>query len=504
MGLKKVALKTQVMGCFHSRHIHINISEPHHQLEGQQLESENGCPETETVPPFREFSYEQLRIATGGFSPENIVSDHGEKAPNIVYKGRLANDYWVAVKWFPKTAWPDARQFADEASGVGRVRHERLVNLIGCCCEGDERLLVAEYMPNDTLAKHLFHWENQPMKWAMRLRVALYIAQALEHCANQDRRLYHDLNAYRVLFDQEGNPRLSCFGLMKNSRDGKSYSTNLVFTPPEYLRTGRVTAESVTYSFGTVLLDLLSGKHIPPSHALDLIRSKNMLLLMDSYLEGQYSNDDGIELVRLASRCLQFEPRERPSARNLVVSLTALQKQTEVPSYVLMGIQRMEATQPQNQPVSAMFEACSRNDLTAIHDIMLKTGYKDDEGTENELSFQVWTKQMQDILSAKKRGDSAFREKDFRTAIDCYTQFIDLGSTVSLTVLARRSLAFLLTDQPDAALGDAMQALTVSPHWPTAFYLQAAALTKLGHEGDAEDMLREGQAIETQGPSTSL
>lgn len=99
---------------------------------------------------------------------------------------------------------------------------------------------------------------------------------------------------------QEGNPRLSCFGLMKNSRDGRSYSTNLAFTPPEYLRTGdiafslilyylglkdlfvnfvpsgfsnlagRITAESVVYSFGTLLLDLLSGKHIPPSHVHSL------------------------------------------------------------------------------------------------------------------------------------------------------------------------------------------------------------------------------------------
>jgi hypothetical protein len=65
---------------------------------------------------------------------------------------------------------------------------------------------------------------------------------------------------------QDGDPRLSCFGLMKNSRDGKSYSTNLAYTPPEYLRTGRVTPESVIYSYGTVLLDLLSGKRIPPSH----------------------------------------------------------------------------------------------------------------------------------------------------------------------------------------------------------------------------------------------
>lgn len=104
------------------------------------------------------------------------------------------------------------------------------------------------------------------MKWAMRLRVVLHLAQALEYCTNKGRALYHDLNAYRILFDevtlapflkrgfsgqiiyrftlyifitmQDGNPRLSTFGLMKNSRDGKSYSTNLAFTPPEYLRTG--------------------------------------------------------------------------------------------------------------------------------------------------------------------------------------------------------------------------------------------------------------------------
>ncbi|XP_021728504.1 probable serine/threonine-protein kinase At5g41260 [Chenopodium quinoa] len=114
------------------------------------------------------------------------------------------------------------------------------------------------------------------------------------------------------------------------SRDGKSYSTNLAFTPPEYMRTGRISSESVIYSFGTLLLDLLSGKHIPPSHALDLIRGKNFSMLIDSNLEGHFSNDDGTELVRLASHCLQYEARERPNARSLVIALTPLQKETEM------------------------------------------------------------------------------------------------------------------------------------------------------------------------------
>ncbi|KAK6943573.1 Serine-threonine/tyrosine-protein kinase, catalytic domain [Dillenia turbinata] len=398
----------------------------HSQLKPSILESsdlENAEKnEKNSLPSFTEFSLEELKAATSGFASENIVSEHGEKAPNVVYKGTLNTDRLIAIKRFNKSAWPDSRQFLEEARAVGNLRNDRLANLIGCCCEGNERLLVAEFMPNETLAKHLFHWETQPMKWGMRLRVALYLAQALEYCSSKGRALYHDLNAYRVLFDQDGDPRLSCFGLMKNSRDGKSYSTNLAFTPPEYLRTGRVTPESVVYSFGTLLLDLLSGKHIPPSHALDLIRGKNFLMLMDSCLEGHFSNDDGTELVRLASRCLQYEARERPNVKSLVTALVSLQKEIEVPSYVLMGIPQGTSSSAQSLSLTPVGEACLRVDLTAIHEILNKIGYKDDEGITNELSFEMWTNQVQEILNSKKHGDTAFRAKDFAAAIDCYTQ----------------------------------------------------------------------------------
>ncbi|PIA54516.1 hypothetical protein AQUCO_00900813v1 [Aquilegia coerulea] len=453
-------------------------------LESSDLE--NGVKnDKDCIPGFSEYSLEQLKVATSGFSVDNIVSEHGEKAPNVVYRGKLDNDRFIAVKRFNKSAWPDSRQFLEEAKLVGQLRNDRLANLIGCCCDGNERLLVAEFMPNETLAKHLFHWDAQPMKWAMRLRVALYLAQALDYCSSKGRALYHDLNAYRVLFDQDGNPRLSCFGLMKNSRDGKSYSTNLAFTPPEYMRTGRVTPESVVYSFGTLLLDLLSGKHIPPSHALDLIRGKNFLMVMDSCLEGHFSNDDGIELVRLASRCLQYEARERPNPKSLVTALTSLQKETE--SLIL----------------TPLGDACSRMDLTAIHEILEKVGYKDDEGIANELSFQMWTNQMQETLNSKKHGDTAFRAKDFSTAIDCYTQFIEGGTMVSPTVFARRCLSYLMNEMPQEALGDAMQAQVISPEWPTAFYLQAAALFSLGMDTDAQETLKDGTNLEAKKNSRS-
>ncbi|CAH2069468.1 unnamed protein product [Thlaspi arvense] len=425
---------------------------------------ENG---TDDLPSFTEFSFDQLRAATSGFSTDSIVSEHGVKAPNVVYKGRLEDDRWIAVKRFNRSAWPDTRQFLEEAKAVGQLRNERLANLIGFCCEGDERLLVAEFMPFETLSKHLFHWDSQPMKWAMRVRVALYLAQALEYCSSKGRALYHDLNAYRILFDQDGNPRLSCFGLMKNSRDGKSYSTNLAFTPPEYLRTGRVIPESVVYSFGTLLLDLLSGKHIPPSHALDLIRGKNFLMLMDSALDGHFSNDDGTDLVRLASRCLQYEARERPNVKSLVSSLAPLQKETDVPSYVLMGIPHGAASPKETTLLTPLGDA-------------------------------LWTDQIQETLNSKKKGDAAFKGKDFVTTIECYTQFIEDGTMVSPTVFARRCLCYLMSNMPQEALGDAMQAQVVSPEWPTAFYLQAAALFSLGMDKDACETLKDGTSLEVK------
>ncbi|KAI8545137.1 hypothetical protein RHMOL_Rhmol07G0019400 [Rhododendron molle] len=405
---------------------------------------------------FREFTLEQLKNATCGFAVENIVSENGDKAPNVVYKGKLENQQRIAVKRFNRTAWPNAKQFVEEARLVSQLHSHRLVKLIGCCWEDDERLLVAEYMPNNTLAKHLFHWETHPLKWAMRLRVVLRVAQALEYLTSKGRALYHDLNPYRVLFDEDGNPTLSCFGLMKSSGNGNTYSTNLAFAPPEFLKTGKVTPEGLIYSFGTLLLDVLSGKHIPPSHALDLIRDRNFDMLTDSFLEGQFADDARTELVRLASRCLQYEPQERPNAKSLVAALIPLHKENEVPSHVLMGIALSSSFSPQ----TPLGEACSRMDLTAIHEILEEMGYKDDEGIANE--------------------------------------FIDAGTMVSPTLFARRSLSHLMCDSPQEALKDAMQAQVISPVWHIASYLQAAALFALKMETEALVALKEASVLEAQ------
>ncbi|RVW50018.1 putative serine/threonine-protein kinase BSK3 [Vitis vinifera] len=150
-----------LMGCFQSKTAHLHSpDDPSSTPEPTaKPDSANGdqSDQEHQVPAFKEYGLSELRKATNGFSSDHIVSESGEKAPNVVYRGKLDSNRLVAVKRFSKLSWPDAQQFVAEAAGVGKVRHKRLVNLIGCCAEGDERLLVAEYMPNDTLSKHLFH-----------------------------------------------------------------------------------------------------------------------------------------------------------------------------------------------------------------------------------------------------------------------------------------------------------------------------------------------------------
>lgn len=174
--------------------------------------------------------------------------------------------------------------------------------------------------------------------------------------------------------------------------------------------------------------------------------------------------------------------------------------------------------------LSPLGKACAKMDLATFHDILLKTGYRDEEGAENELSFQEWTQQVQEMLNTKKFGDIAFRDKDFKNSIEYYSkvrekkqqihnsrcptrisnfciygfQLVGMMPVPSATVFARRAFSYLMTDQQELALRDAMQAQVCIPEWPTAFYLQALALSKLGMETDAQDMLNDGAAYDAK------
>ncbi|KAM2033460.1 hypothetical protein ACFX1T_015345 [Malus domestica] len=165
----------------------------------------------------------------------------------------------------------------------------------------------------------------------------------------------------------------------------------------------------------------------------------------------------------------------------------------QVPSFVLMGIPHGTFW----SSLSQLGDACSRRDLTAIHEIRENIGYKDD-GMTNERSFKCGLTKCRNHKIQRKGGDSAFKHQDIRTKIECYSQFIGVGTMVSPTIFDRRSLSYLMSDKPQEAIKDAMQAQVVSPVWHIACYLQAVALSALGMDSEAEAALKEGTMLESK------
>ncbi|KAF8093441.1 hypothetical protein N665_0383s0069 [Sinapis alba] len=459
------------MGCCHSSSSGDVPQQRSHQNQG------------DGDPSLTNFSFSDLVMATENFSLKNIVSESGGESSNIVYKGRLQNRRLIALKKFNNTAWPDPKTFVEEAHRVGGLKHKSLVSLIGYCCDGDERLLVAEFMPNDTLANHLFHRKNEIMEWEMRLKVAYSIAEALDYCSSAGFASYNNLSAYSILFDENGDSCLSCFGLMKEINNNQK-------------TTGSVNPESVMFRFGTILVDLLSGKPIPPSHARKMIHGKNAVELIDPNLKGKFSADEATIVFKLALKCLQYdEDIESLNTKDIVRTLETLQTKTDAPSYEMLEMANHRELSWNK--LSALGKACLRMDLTAIHKFLVIAEYEDDKEVV-EFSFEEWMEEVKEIQEIRKHGDQAFLEQDFETAIKCYSQFIDSRRTVYPSVYARRSLCYLFCDQADRALYDGMIAQEVFPDWPTAFYLQSVALSKLNMITDSADTLKEATLLEAK------
>ncbi|XP_019086651.1 PREDICTED: probable inactive receptor-like kinase SSP [Camelina sativa] len=450
------------MGCCYS--LPSTVDPIQDQTTDASSEPRNGRRED---PPLTKFSFYDLKMATRYFSPENIVTEHGF---DIVFKGRLQNGSVIAIKIFNSMVWPDPNLFVEEAQRVGRLRHKRIVNLIGYCCDGDKRLLVADFMPNDTLAKRLFQRKHQTMDWPTRLRVAYGVAEALCYCNTAGFASYNNLSAYKVLFDE-------------------------VYI--RQINSGSVNPHNMTYKFGTILVNLLSGKQIPPSHAPEMIHRKTLVQLMDPYLKGRFSMDEATAVLNLAIQCLQHEDQESPNTREIVEELETLLARAEAPSHEVIETTTQQEEVSSSNRTSPLGEACSRMDLASIHKIMVSTAYDDDKDFI-ELSFEEWIQEVKELQDVRKQGDQAFVEQDFKPAIDCYSQFIEARSMVYPSVYARRSLCYIFCNEPDKALLDGMAAQSVYPDWPTAFYLQSVALAKLNMNIDSTNTLKEAAILEAK------
>ncbi|XVE67655.1 hypothetical protein DITRI_Ditri09bG0005400 [Diplodiscus trichospermus] len=290
------------------------------------------------------FTYLQLKNATKDFTEESLIGRGGFGA---VYKGQLeSTGQVVAVKQLDKTGLQGEKEFLVEVLMLSLLRHPNLVNLIGYCAEGDQRLLVYEYMLQGSLEDHLHYLkpDQKPLDWNTRMNIAAAAAKGLEYLHSEANPpvIYRDLKSSNILLGEGFNPKLSDFGLAKfgPSGDKSHVSTRIMGThgycAPEYLTSGKLTMKSDIYSFGVVLLELITGRK-----ALDHNRAReerflvdwarpllkdgtNILNFADPLLRGHFSKSTMKKALEVAFLCIQENANSRPSISDVVLALDYL------------------------------------------------------------------------------------------------------------------------------------------------------------------------------------
>ncbi|KAF8749353.1 hypothetical protein HU200_012684 [Digitaria exilis] len=269
----------------------------------------------------------ELRSATKNFGSNSYL---GEGGFGCVYKGWIDEGRMVAIKKLRKESFQGHREWLAEVTYLGELHHDNLVKLVGYCSDSDSnKVLVYEYMLRGSLENHLFRRGTQPLSWPMRLSIAVDVARGMAFLHGQESPvIFRDLKSSNVLLDSDYRAKLSDFGLARDGPTGdrSHVSTRVVgtrgYAAPEYIATGHLSVKSDMYSFGVVLLELLTGRRAldePRGSTLvdwakpKLKLGKQVIRIMDTRLGGQYSKRQAQEVAALALRCLDDEAKNRPA-----------------------------------------------------------------------------------------------------------------------------------------------------------------------------------------------
>lgn len=286
------------------------------------------------------FSYEDLLMATDGFSDANFL---GQGGFGYVHKGTLPNGKEVAVKQLKAGSRQGEREFHAEIETISRVHHKHLVLLVGYCTTDDKMLLVYEFVPNNTLEFHL-HGKGRPvMSWPTRLKIALGSAKGLAYLHEDchPKIIHRDIKAANILLDFDFETKVADFGLARFSPDDNTHVSTRVmgtfgYLAPEYASTGKLTDKSDVFSFGVVLLELISGKRpVDTSNVfmddslVDWARplltraldDGNYAVLTDPNLEQNYNHTEMACMIACASACVRHSGRRRPRMSQIVRAL---------------------------------------------------------------------------------------------------------------------------------------------------------------------------------------
>ncbi|XP_028080578.1 PTI1-like tyrosine-protein kinase At3g15890 [Camellia sinensis] len=284
---------------------------------------------------WRIFSLKELHSATNNFNYDNKL---GEGGFGSVYWGQLWDGSQIAVKRLKVWSNKADLEFAVEVEILARVRHKNLLSLRGYCAEGQERLIVYDYMPNLSLLSHLHgqHSAECLLNWNRRMNIAIGSAEGIAYLHHHatPHIIHRDIKASNVLLDSDFQAQVADFGFAKLIPDGATHVTTRVkgtlgYLAPEYAMLGKASESCDVYSFGILLLELASGKkpleklsttikRTITDWALPLACERKFSELADPRLNGKYMEEEMKIVVFVALICAQSRPEKRPTMLEVV------------------------------------------------------------------------------------------------------------------------------------------------------------------------------------------
>ncbi|EOA39757.1 hypothetical protein CARUB_v10008405mg [Capsella rubella] len=289
------------------------------------------------------FSYEELVIATNGFSDQNLL---GEGGFGRVYKGVLPDERVVAVKQLKIGGGQGDREFKAEVDTISRVHHRNLLSMVGYCISENQRLLIYDYVPNNNLYFHLHAAGTPGLDWETRIKIAAGAARGLAYLHEDchPRIIHRDIKSSNILLEDNFHALVSDFGLAKLALDCNTHITTRVmgtfgYLAPEYASSGKLTEKSDVFSYGVVLLELITGrKPVDTSQPLGdeslvewarpllshAIETEDFTALADPKLDKNYVGVEMFRMIESAAACIRHSATKRPRMSQIVRAFDSL------------------------------------------------------------------------------------------------------------------------------------------------------------------------------------
>ncbi|XP_059631693.1 wall-associated receptor kinase 3-like [Cornus florida] len=283
------------------------------------------------------FSIEELQKATNYFDESEII---GRGGFGTVYKGVLPQNKVVAIKKSTIVDESQIEQFVNEVVVLSQINHRNVVKLLGCCLETEIPLLIYEFITNGTLYHHLHQVRHASLiTWEIRLRIAKEAAGALAylHSATSIPIIHRDIKSTNILLDDNFTAKVSDFGAARLVPLDKTQLTTMVqgtfgYLDPEYFHTSQLSEKSDAYSFGVLLVELLTGRkalcfdrpekerHLA-TYFLSSIRENRLSLILDDRIVNEGNADEMRQVANIAQNCLRLKGDKRPTMREVAMEL---------------------------------------------------------------------------------------------------------------------------------------------------------------------------------------